>query len=249
MVCSNSICVAPVRGATFYFTSNLWLSKFINDFLINLKRGSLCSLVFCLDDFGSLRRSKWGCVFNAQLRLRIFYLQRREHNEKNTALILVVCICLSFCACGDDAGRKKGNGGAGQTTKQMAKEISPGVVDAYDCRIEITDYDICSYVGGTAGFVFIIFTNNSDESCSLNDVVKIKVYQNGVECRNASMYEFSIGSSEPFEVDDYADVLPGVTAKTGELFKIQTQTYNQPVLVQIIVAGEVISEVTLDPAK
>lgn len=169
--------------------------------------------------------------------------------KKITALILVVCICLSFCACVDDAGRKKGNGGAGQTTKQMAKEISPGVVDAYDCRIEITDYDICSYVGGTAGFAFINFTNNSDESCSLNDVVKIKVYQNGVECRNASMYEFSIGSSEPFEVDDYADVLPGVTAKTGELFKIQTQTYDQPVLVQIIVAGEVISEVTLDPAK
>ena len=164
--------------------------------------------------------------------------------KKLSALLLTACICLCFIGCGKVDSNSPGN-----QTEPKAVEVSPGKVKVDDCIIEITDYRIASYYGGTAGFVFIDFTNNNSEPCSLNDVVKIKVYQNGVECRNASMYEFSIGSSEPFEVDDYADVLPGVTAKTGELFKIQTQTYDQPVLVQIIVAGEVISEVTLDPAK
>lgn len=162
--------------------------------------------------------------------------------KKLTALLLTACICLCFIGCGKADSKDPGN-----QTEPKAVEVAPGIVKVDGCIIKITDYQIASYTGGTAGFVFIDFTNNSGESCSLNDVVKIRVYQNGVECREASMYEFSILSKDPFEVDDYADILPGVTAKTGELFKIQS--YDKPVLVQIIVDGEIVSDVTLDPMK
>ena len=162
--------------------------------------------------------------------------------KKLTALLLIVCICLCFTGCGKGDSKNPGN-----RTEPKAVEVAPGKVKVDGCIIEITDYQIGSYTGGTAGYVFIDFTNNSGKSCSLNDVVKIRVYQNGVECREASMYEFSILAQDPFEVDDHDDILPGVTAKTGEIFKIQS--YDKPVLVQIVVNGETVSDVTFDLMK
>ena len=145
--------------------------------------------------------------------------------KKLSALFLTLCLCLSLSACSNKSG---------------AKEISPGVVEVDGCRVEIYGYYERAQTTTFAGFVYIKFTNNSGESCSMSDKVEIRAFQNGTEC-NDYYSAFPL-----FSVDSDDDVLNGVTAETGSAFKVKKGV---PVLVQIVVDGKVISEKTVKSSK
>ena len=145
--------------------------------------------------------------------------------KKTMVLLLMVCICLSICACGKNEGVKKNS----------VREISPGVVEVDGCRVEIYGYyeRVNSYV--LTGSVYIRFTNNSGENCSLTDKVEIRAYQNGAQCSN-----YMSGYVKLFDVDHTTKVLNGSTVETGRAFKVKKDV---PILIQIVVAVKVVSEV------
>ena len=163
--------------------------------------------------------------------------------KKLTALLLIVCICLSLSACGNDTQTGGNNGGGGNATKENSKEISPGVVMIDDCKIAIGEKRqfVGNNVTGQAYVALQVkYTNNSDQERSLKSVAKIRVYQNGVECKESRVAGYNTNGYTGNE-----DILPGNSQTL--LLTYEIKKLNEPVLIKILDGSTVISEFTYTP--
>ncbi len=145
--------------------------------------------------------------------------------KKLLSIILVASLIISLCACGSPSGN---------TSK--AKEIKPGVVQVNNCTIEITDCKVKlpPFTGIFEAHIYINFTNNSQNSWSLQDLVTIKAFQQGAALTQNTLSNFTVMSSD--------EVLSGYTVKTGVTFF--TNNVDSPILIQIIVGNQTVSEIT-----
>lgn len=174
--------------------------------------------------------------------------------KRIAALFLLFAICLFVCGCGRrimwrdqmTTASSSPSGSAFSSPSTSAKpeweELSAGKVMIKDCLIDIGPIAcVVNRFGKTQNVcqVRVFFYNQSDKTCTLDSLCQIRVKQNGKIC---SIYHVEEFEDTP---DGDEDVAPGKTLIPQKIFAIKS--IEDPVQVQIIYKGMVISEVTHDP--
>lgn len=92
------------------------------------------------------------------------------------------------------------------TTASTEQDMDFSKASYDDCTLEITEAGVVSQNSdGSADIVVkMLFTNNSDSSAMASDVFRVKVFQDGVECETAILWDSDYDTYSP-----YKEIKPG----------------------------------------
>jgi hypothetical protein len=171
--------------------------------------------------------------------------------KRIAAVFFLFAICLSLYGCDRQIMWREQETTASASfafpssstpAKPEWEELSAGKVMIKGCLIDVGPIScVVNRFGKTQNVcqVRVFFTNQSDKTCTLDSLCQIRVKQNGKIC---SIYHIEEFEDTP---DGDEDVAPGKTLMPQKIYAVKN--LEDPVQVQIIYKGMVISEVTHDP--